>query len=132
MVEAKTKMLPICGKEAENLNIILACGGAANVGLIGYLAAVELTKEGKARMCCVTPVGVKMPFYVDIAKRAKKLIVINGCQNQCAKKVAEQAGVKIDHNFIVAEMIKKIPTFDIKDEDIKLVKDKVEKELDSY
>ncbi|RJS69361.1 zinc-binding protein, partial [Candidatus Bathyarchaeota archaeon] len=85
MVEAKTKMLPICGKEAENLNIILACGGAANVGLIGYLAAVELTKEGKARMCCVTPVGVKMPFYVDIAKRAKKLIVINGCQNQCAK-----------------------------------------------
>jgi len=132
MVEAKTKMLPICGKEAENLNIILACGGAANVGLIGYLAAVELTKEGKARMCCVTPVGVKMPFYVDIAKRAKKLIIINGCQNQCAKKVAEQAGVKIDHNFIVAEMIKKIPTFDIKDEDIKLVKDKVEKELDSY
>jgi len=132
MVEAKTKMLPICGKEAENLNIILACGGAANVGLIGYLAAVELTKEGKARMCCVTPVGVKMPFYVDIAKRAKKLIIINGCQNQCAKKVAEQAGVKIDHNFIVAEMIKKIPTFDIKDEDIKLVKDKVEKELDSH
>jgi len=132
MVEAKTKMLPICGKEAENLNIILACGGAANVGLIGYLAAVELTKEGKARMCCVTPAGVKMPFYVDIAKRAKKLIVINGCQNQCAKKVAEQAGVKIDHNFIVAEMIKKIPTFDIKDEDIKLVKDKVEKELDSH
>jgi len=132
MVEAKTKMLPICGKEAENLNIILACGGAANVGLIGYLAAVELTKEGKARMCCVTPVGVKMPFYVDIAKRAKKLIVINGCQNQCAKKVAEQAGVKIDHNLIVAEMIKKIPTFDIKDEDIKLVKDKVEKELDSH
>ena len=132
MVEAKTKMLPICGKEAENLNIILACGGAANVGLIGYLAAVELTKEGKARMCCVTPIGVKMPFYVDIAKRAKKLIVINGCQNQCAKKVTEQAGVKIDHNFIVAEMIKKIPTFDIKDEDIKLVKDKVEKELDSH
>jgi len=28
-------------------------------------------------------------------------------------------------------MIKKIPTFDIKDEDIKLVKDKVEKELGS-
>ena len=132
MVDVEARMLPICGKEAENLNIILACGGAANVGLIGYLAAVELTKEGKARMCCITPVGAKMPFYVDIAKRAKKLIVINGCQNQCAKKVVEQAGVKIDHNFIVAEMIKKIPTFDIKDEDIKLVKAKVEKAFDSH
>jgi len=39
--------------------------------------------------------------------------------------------VKIDYNFIVPEMIKKIPTFNIKDEDIKLVKDKVEKELGS-
>jgi len=132
MAEVETKMLPICGKEAENLNIILACGGAANVGLIVYLAAVELTKEGKARMCCITPVGAKIPFYGDIAKRAKKLIVINGCQNQCAKKVVEQAGVKIDHNFIVAEMIKKIPAFDIKDDDIKRVKDKIEKDLDSH
>jgi len=86
MVEVETKMLPLCGKEAENLNIVLTCGGAANVGLIGYLAAVELTKEGKARMCCITPVGAKIPFYVDIAKRAKKIIVLNGCENQCAKK----------------------------------------------
>ncbi|HDM89532.1 zinc-binding protein [Candidatus Bathyarchaeota archaeon] len=132
MVEVETKMLPLCGKEAENLNIVLTCGGAANVGLIGYLAAVELTKEGKARMCCITPVGAKIPFYVDIAKRAKKIIVLNGCENQCAKKVVEQAGVKIDHNFIVSEMIKKIPTFDIKDDDIKLVKDKIEKDLGTY
>ena len=132
MVEVETKMLPLCGKEAENLNIVLTCGGAANVGLIGYLAAVELTKEGKARMCCITPVGAKIPFYVDIAKRAKKIIVLNGCENQCAKKVVEQAGVKIDHNFIVSEMIKKIPTFDIKDDDIKLVKDRIEKDLGTY
>jgi len=48
------------------------------------------------------------------------------------KKVVEQAGVKIDHNFIVSEMIKKIPTFDIKDDDIKLVKDKIEKDLGTY
>ncbi|MCD6445853.1 putative zinc-binding protein [Candidatus Bathyarchaeota archaeon] len=130
MVEAKPKMLPICGKEAENLNIILSCGGAANVGLIGYLAAVELTKEGKARMCCVTPLGAKMPYYVNIMKRAKKLIVINGCQNECARKVAEQAGVHIDHNFVVAEMFKKIATFDISDENIKLLKEKIEKEAD--
>lgn len=37
-------------------------------------------------MCCITPVGAKIPFYVDIAKRAKKLIVLNGCENQCVRK----------------------------------------------
>lgn len=127
--ENKPRMLPICHKEAENLNIILACGGAANVGLIGYLAAVELTKSGEARMCCVTPVGAKTPYYVDIMKRAKKIIIINGCQNQCAKKVVEQAGInKIDYNLVVADTIKKIPTFDINNEDVKLIVDKIRKE----
>ncbi|MFN3302049.1 MAG: putative zinc-binding protein [Patescibacteria group bacterium] len=80
-------------------------------------------------MCCVTPVGAKTPFYVDIAKRAKKLIVINGCQNQCAKKVVESAGIsKIDYNLVVSDFIKKAPTFDIKDEEIKMIADKIEKE----
>ncbi|MCD6313203.1 MAG: zinc-binding protein, partial [Thaumarchaeota archaeon] len=68
------ELLPICHKEADNLNILLVCGGAANVGLIGYLAAVELTREGKARMCCITPVGAKMDTYINIARKAKKLI----------------------------------------------------------
>ena len=67
MIEAKTKMLPICGKEAESLNIILTCGGASNVELIGHLAAIELTTEGKARMCCVSPIGAKMPLYVNLS-----------------------------------------------------------------
>ena len=40
--------------------------------------------------------------------------------------------MKTDHNFIVAEMIKKISAFDIKDDDIKRVKDKIEKDLDSH
>ena len=129
MSEKKPKMLPLCAKEAENLNIILVCGGAANVGLIGYLAAVELTKNGEARMCCITPIGAKTSSYIDISKRAKKLIIINGCQNQCAKKVAEQAGInKIDYNLIVSDVIKKAPTFDISDENVKLIMDKIRKE----
>jgi uncharacterized metal-binding protein len=126
----QVKLLPICHKEADNLNILLVCGGAANVGLAGYLAAVELTKEGKARMCCITPVGAGSETYIDIARRAKKLVVINGCQNQCASRVLEQAGVKPDHVIVVSEVIKKIPTFDINEEDVQLVKRKIEEALE--
>lgn len=46
-------------KEAENLIIILACEGSANVRLIGYLTVVELTKNGESKNCCITPVSVK-------------------------------------------------------------------------
>jgi len=31
--------------------------------------------------------------HVGIAERARKLIVINGCQNECAKKIAENLGI---------------------------------------
>ncbi len=100
------------------------------MGLAGSLAAFDLTREGKARMCCITPIGVNMEPYVDIAKRARKLIVINGCQNQCASKVLEQAGVKPDHVIVVSEIIKKIPTFDVSEEDVQLVKRKIEEALE--
>jgi len=123
------KLLPVCHKEAGNLDILLVCDGAANVGLIGYLAAVELTREDKARMCCITPIGAKMSTYIDIARKAKKLIVINGCQNQCAKRVLEQAGIEVKHNIIVSEIIRKLPIFDITEEDIAKVKKKIEEEI---
>jgi len=116
----------MCHKEADELNILLVCGGAANVGLVGYLAAVEPTREGKARMCCITPVGANMNTYIDIARRAKNLIVVNGCQNQCTEKVLEQTGIEVKHNIIVSGIIKKIPTFDIAEEDIAAVKKKIE------
>ena len=130
MGAGQVKLLPICHKEANNLNILLVCGGAANVGLAGYLAAVELTREGKARMCCITPIGAGIETYIEIAKRAKKLVVINGCQNQCASKVLEQASVKPNRVIVVSEIIKKIPTFDISEEDVQLVKRRVEEMLE--
>ncbi len=77
------------------------------------------------------PVGAKIPYYVDIMKRAKKLVVVNGCQNQCARKVVEQVGVDVDYNLVVSDLIRKIPTFDIGREDIDIVKEKIEKMLNS-
>jgi len=124
------RLLPICHKEAERLKVILVCGGAANVGLAGYLAAVELSREGKARMCCITPIGAGMETYIDIAKRAGKLVVVNGCNNECARKVLEKVGVKPDANIVVSDFLKKIPTFDVSGDDLELVKRRIEEALD--
>ncbi len=52
------QLSPVCSKEAKNLDIVLACGGAASVG---HAVAVKLTKEVEgARMWCITEqYGVK-------------------------------------------------------------------------
>lgn len=71
--EAPIRMLPLCTKEAENLDIILACDGAASVGQVGHQVAVELTNTNKAaRMCCITAVAAESKVHLDIARRAHR------------------------------------------------------------
>jgi uncharacterized metal-binding protein len=121
------RLLPYCHKEAERLNIILACDGAASVGQIGHAVAVRLTNSNEnARMCCITAIAAEISTHVDIARRAKKLIVINGCANRCASKVLERIQVPYHHEVIISsEGVKKIPTLDFSEEDVIRISDKI-------
>ncbi|WP_048147797.1 putative zinc-binding protein [Palaeococcus ferrophilus] len=114
------KFLPSCHKEAENLDIIFTCSGAASVGKIGHEVGVLLTNAGQeARLCCTTAVAAGSDMHLDIGRRAKRVIVIDGCPMKCATKVMEKAGMKVDYSFTVTDFgIAKQPTLDISDEDV--------------
>jgi uncharacterized metal-binding protein len=127
MEKEKVRILPICAKEAENLDIILACDGAASVGQVGHQVAVELTNSKEAaRMCCITAVAADSKPHVDIAKRARRLIVINGCGNRCASKVLEQRGIPYDYETVIAkEGVDKVPTLDFDMADVERIAKKI-------
>jgi len=122
-VNKNWNLLPSCGKEATNLDIIFACDGAASVGQVGNEVAKDLTNRGiGARMCCTAAVGAGSEVHVNIGKNAKRVIVINGCANKCTSKIMEQRGIKVDYEFTISEMgIKKIPTLDFDPEDVKKI-----------
>jgi uncharacterized metal-binding protein len=122
-VNKNWNLLPSCGKEATNLDIIFACDGAASVGQVGNEVAKDLTNRGiGARMCCTAAVGAGSEVHVNIGKNAKRVIVINGCANKCASKIMEQRGIKVDYEFTISEMgIKKIPTLDFDPDDVKKI-----------
>jgi uncharacterized metal-binding protein len=128
--EASIRMLPLCAKEAENLNIILACDGAASVGQVGHQVAVELTNSKEAaRMCCITAVAAESKAHVDIARRARKLIVINGCANRCASKVLERLNIPYGYETVIAkEGVEKVPTLDFNMADVERIAEKIAKE----
>jgi len=42
--------------------------------------------------------------------------------------VVEQAGLKVEHNMIASETIKKLPTLGLREEDIAMVKKKIDEE----
>ena len=115
------KILPLCYKVAEHENVVWVCDGAANVGQIGHAVGVLLTNLDKARMCCTTAVAANSKPHLDIAEKAKKNIVMNGCGNRCASKVMEKAGKRIDYEIDISKYLQKVPTLDIYQADVKKI-----------
>ena len=128
--EKPPRILPLCAKEAEKLNIILACDGAASVGQVGHQVAVELTNAHEnARMCCITAVAAESKVHVDIARRARKLIIINGCANRCASKVLERLNIPYAYEIVIArEGVEKVPTLDFDMADVERIAKKIANE----
>jgi len=125
---AQPKILPLCYKVAEHENVVWVCDGAANVGQIGHAVGVLLTNLDKARMCCTTAVAANSKPHLEIAEKAMKNIVINGCGNRCASKVLEKAGKRIDYEIDISKYLQKVPTLDIYEADVKKIAEVVIKE----
>jgi uncharacterized metal-binding protein len=115
------KILESCYKSADHANIVWVCDGAANVGQVGHAIGVLLTDMDKARMCCTTAVAASSKPHLDIAERARKNIVIDGCENRCASKVLEKAGKKIHYAITISKYLQKVPTLDIYMGDVKRI-----------
>jgi uncharacterized metal-binding protein len=126
--KGEPKILPLCYKVAEHENVVWVCDGAANVGQIGHAVGVFLTNLDKARMCCTTAVAAGSKPHLEIAEKAKRNIVINGCGNRCASKVLEKAGKRIDYEIDISKYLQKVPTLDIYQADVKKITEIVIKE----
>ncbi|MGB9856729.1 MAG: putative zinc-binding protein [Dictyoglomaceae bacterium] len=131
MPKSNWQILPHCASEAENLDIIVVCDGASSVGQVGNEVAIKLTKENeKARMCCMTAIAAGSKVHQDIAKKARKLIVINGCQLECASKVLRNNGIEPTYEITVAkEGVDKVPTLDFDNEDVERIAEKITQEV---
>jgi len=119
----------IC-KPAEIM--VFACsGGGANVGQVSNQAALEITKEGKAKMCCLAGLGGHIPGIIEATKQAKKIIVVDGCPVSCAKKMVEHVGIDIDGYIVITEEgIEKTPgKFDFSDMEVGKIKALIEQKI---
>lgn len=78
-----------CGSAPK---LIFPCSGAADVGAIADQAARKLSREGAGKMFCLAGIGGRVDGIVKSTEAAAKILVIDGCPLQCAKKTLENAG----------------------------------------
>ncbi|MEJ5300981.1 MAG: putative zinc-binding protein [Thermodesulforhabdaceae bacterium] len=117
-----------CSCEAPQDNImILACSGGSNVGQLSNQAAVELTVEGFGKMYCLAGIGGRLGGFVQSAKDAPAMIVIDGCEIGCAKATLQSAGVPLGAYLVITTDlgIQKNKNFNLSRDDIEKVKNAV-------
>ena len=85
-----------CGCSADN-KLIFACSGCADVGYLADKTARILSVSGLGKMSCLAGIGGGVTGMIEGAKRADKLLVIDGCGVGCGKLIAEQAGLSFEH-----------------------------------
>ncbi len=112
--------------------LIFACSGGSNAGQIANQAAVELTKDGQGKLFCLAGIGGHVSGIVESTKAAKRLVAIDGCPVKCAQKTLEHSGFKPDVLVVVTDLgIEKAAGPIFKEEDCRLIVDKVKEELDA-
>ncbi|MFN3535396.1 MAG: putative zinc-binding protein [Desulfatiglandales bacterium] len=110
--------------------MLLCCSGGSNVGQLSNQASVELTQEAVGKMYCLSGIGANLSGFVASAKDSPIVVVIDGCEIGCSKKVMENAGIPLRNYIVVTQLgISKNHDFNLKREDVQKVKDEVRKIL---
>lgn len=84
--------------------MILACAGRSNVGQLSNQAAVELTQEGFGELFCLAGIGAHLSGFVQSARTIPQLVVIDGCEVACAKRILEQAEVPVRGHLVLTDL----------------------------
>jgi uncharacterized metal-binding protein len=78
--------------------VVYACSGCSDAGEIADRVARQLTREGSAKMSCLAGIGGRVKNLMATAEKAERILVVDGCPLNCARRTLELAGFnKFDH-----------------------------------
>lgn len=81
-------------------NALFVCfGGMSNVGTLTGLAGLEAIKQagpGKAAIFCLGGLPTQAPSVIEKTTNVGRIVVVDGCPLNCARKIVEQAGYHPD------------------------------------
>ena len=72
--------------------LIFPCSGGSDVGALSDLAARQMTRDGTGKMYCLAGIGGQIPGILSTTQSASRILAIDGCPMNCAKKILERAG----------------------------------------
>ena len=83
---------------------IFPCSGASDVGGLSDQAARQMAKDGTGKMYCLAGIGGRVEGIMANTRAAGRIVVIDGCEQECARKTMDLAGFKDFQHLKLAEM----------------------------
>ncbi len=85
------------GKET----LIFPCAGASHVGQVTNRAALDLTLRGKGQAFCLAAMSAGIEEKLRRSREARFRVAIDGCEDHCARKTLESAGLAVDAHVVL-------------------------------
>ena len=73
-------------------DLLFCCSGAADTAEIADLAVRQLHKAKEAKMFCLAGIAGDVELIVVNSKAANRMLVVDGCDSDCARKTMEKGG----------------------------------------
>lgn len=83
--------------------LIYSCSGCSNVAQMANHIALELTRRGYGEMSCIAGVGGNVPSLVNKAKRANRILALDGCHLHCVKSCLANHDIVADYHVTLSE-----------------------------
>jgi uncharacterized metal-binding protein len=78
--------------------IAYACSGCSDVGELADRISRRLSQSGAVEMSCLAGIGGRVKNLMSKGQTAERILVIDGCALNCARRTLELAGISnFDH-----------------------------------
>jgi uncharacterized metal-binding protein len=111
---------------APETALFVCFGSMSNVGILTGLAGLEVMKQVGGQKACVFCLGglpTQSPSVVQKTAQARRIVTVDGCAMNCARKIVEKAGHTADAslNLVTDCGIPKRSSLDYSDQDLQTV-----------
>jgi uncharacterized metal-binding protein len=93
-------MASCCGGDGKE-TLIFPCAGASHVGQVTNRAALDPALRGKGQAFCLAAMSARIEEKLKRAREAGTRIAIDGCEDHCARKTLESAGLPVDLHMVL-------------------------------
>lgn len=98
-----------CGGDCET-NLMYACSGAANTGLLADQVMRALNRDGVGASTCLAAMGADLSGFIQSAQSATRNIVLDGCKVSCGAKIFQKNGIAYQHYIMTDYGVEKEKT----------------------